>query len=90
MRTSRKLLVVFSLAMGAAGCELIVDFDRTKIDAGGGDGSLPPDVTTQDAPAQDVGADAPGDAGGDAVSDASDASDGAMNDGADASDGASE
>ena len=49
-----RLALFVAISVAAAGCELIVDFDRTKIDAGGGDGSLP-DVTTQDVtPPQDV------------------------------------
>ncbi len=92
MTKSRKVALGLALAMGVAGCELIVDFDRTKIDAGAGDGSVLPDVSTQDAPAKDVAADVPGDVGSDVVvSDAGDAgSDGALDDGADASDGATE
>lgn len=97
-RPSRVALLV-ALAAGAAGCELIVDFDRTKIDGGGGDGAVVPDVTTQDV-TQDVTGDVTGDvqqtsdagdAGADVAADAAaDASDGALDDGADASDGATE
>ncbi len=38
----RRLTAVVALALiGAAGCELAVDFDRTKIDAGAIDASIP-------------------------------------------------
>lgn len=98
-RRPTRLAAFVALAMFAGGCELIVDFDRTKIDGGGDDGSLP-DVTTQDVSNQDVVTqdvvndtkndvvtqpDA-GDGGG--VTDASDG--GAGNDAADADDGATE
>jgi len=93
----RRLAWLVALAVAAAGCELIVDFDRTKIDAGGGDGSLP-DVTTQDVtPPQDVvtsdvandvqqpdAGDAAADSAGDAADDVVDA---AAADGDAASDG---
>jgi hypothetical protein len=85
-----------ALAMLAAGCELIVDFDRTKIDGGGGDGSLP-DVTTQDVtqdvPTQDVVNDTTNDVTQqpDASDGGGDASDGGTGmDAADADDGATE
>jgi hypothetical protein len=39
--TRRRLMAIAALALlGAAGCELAVDFDRTKIDAGGIDASF--------------------------------------------------
>ena len=70
-RGSRRAVVVVALAVGAVGCELALDFDRTKIDGGGVDasfGDVPaidqnvPDVPT-DTPAGDSGSDAPADSG---------------------------
>lgn len=62
------LLFAFA-GLAIAGCELIVDFDRTKIDAGAGDATVsdaPADITP---PPVDSGQDA-ADAGKDAVGDA--------------------
>jgi hypothetical protein len=100
-RRSQRLAWLVLLAVGAAGCELIVDFDRTKIDGGGGDGSVA-DVTTQDVTTQDVVADNvtsdvandvqqsdAGDAAADAADAAIDVVDAAV-DADDASDGATE
>jgi hypothetical protein len=44
---SRRAVVVVALAALVAGCELALDFDRTKIDGGGIDASLG-DVTLAD------------------------------------------
>lgn len=72
-----KKLFVFALvtSMLALGCELIVDFDRTKIvgedvpETGAADGQPTIDATTidtgTDAPAADTGTDAPADAAAD-------------------------
>jgi hypothetical protein len=84
-RIKRTLFLIAFGSMFALGCELIVDFDRTKIpveDAGAG----PVDAAPQDATASDAELDAPGDAPSDAPS-ASDASD-AGEDAADAADAA--
>lgn len=60
-----------ALALAAAGCELAVDFDRTKIDAGSVDGSIA-DVVSIDSPVTiDGGADARLDAPIDALTDTS-------------------
>ena len=89
--TRRRLMalaaVVTSTLVGAVGCELAVDFDRTKIDAGavdasisegGADSTLPPDANATDANT-DAGVDAPAtDAGVDADDGAVDADDGAV------------
>ena len=97
----RALLATTCLVVGAAGCELLTDFDRTQIPGGGFDGSVDSpglDVTPQPIPdaQQDVARDAPVEAAVDAAdattSDAgdattSDASDAAA-DADDASDGA--
>ncbi|HEY1955767.1 MAG TPA: hypothetical protein VGH28_09140 [Polyangiaceae bacterium] len=94
------LMVIGVLVLGVAGCELLVDFDRTKIDAGPLDGTV--DVTnndvTQDNNTQDVVNDVKndvitpsdaGDAGDTGVTDASDGSVVDADDGAaDADDGA--
>lgn len=81
MRSPIKTAFVLGLvsSMFALGCELIVDFDRTKIlgedvpETGAPDTSLPTtDATTDtgsDAQEQDTGTDAPADAGADAASD---------------------
>jgi hypothetical protein len=75
----RALMVTTVLVVGAAGCELISDFDRTKIPGGGFDGSVDApglDVTPLPTPdvVQDVANDSPAEA-------ASDASDGGATDG---------
>jgi hypothetical protein len=58
---TRALLVTMMLATAIAGCELIVDFDRTKIDGGGIDGSttdVATDTQTMDVqPPKDSGPD---------------------------------
>ena len=80
-----KKLFVFALvtSMLALGCELIVDFDRTKIvgeevpETGAADGTTLLDATPvdtgADAPAADTGVDAPADTGAADAADASDA-----------------
>lgn len=95
-RQARRALVATSALtlFAIAGCELAVDFDRTKIDAGSVDAAIA-DVTALDAPTSTDGgkdgtADAPVDGTSDApVDGASDApSDGTTTDGttADAND----
>ena len=87
----RACLAGISVAMFLAGCELIVDFDRTKIPGGGFDGSV--DSQGIDSPINpvDARADARADAGSDAPSDApsdnATASDGDAASTSDASDG---
>lgn len=97
MKTNTKrivLLSTLSLAMAAAGCQLIVDFDRTKIDAGAVDASF--DVAKPDNSVPDTGndvtqPDSGKDASDGAVSDASDASTSDASDaGADADDGSAD
>ena len=90
------------LVLGAAGCELLVDFDRTKIDAGPLDGTVgdvvTPDVT-QDTNVKDVVNDVTPDVtttdasdAGDASQDVTDASTADVDDGsmADADDGSAD
>jgi hypothetical protein len=83
MRSPIKKLFVFALvsSMAALGCELIVDFDRTKIvgeevpETGVPDGTTvdaSPLDTGTDAPAADTGTDAPADAADDAADAAAD------------------
>ncbi len=98
MKTNTKrivLLSTLSLAMAAAGCQLIVDFDRTKIDAGAVDASF--DVAKPDNSVPDTGndvtpqPDSGKDASDGAVSDASDASTSDASDAAaDADDGSAD
>ena len=81
--TGRALAFVALGTFALGGCELIAEFDRSKIDGGGLDSSFP------DAPTQDVQQDAPGaDTGADAAPDAadaaSDAADAAADTGSDA------
>jgi hypothetical protein len=76
-RRARRI-VALAIAVGfasLAGCELAVDFDRQKIDAGTIDGSFSEGGTVDATPQTDSGQDTgPGtDAGQDAGSDASDA-----------------
>ena len=81
MRSPMQKLFVFALVSSvfALGCELIVDFDRTKIvgeevPETGSDATTP----TLDATATDAGTDAPADTSADSPADgASDASDAA-------------
>jgi hypothetical protein len=83
-----RVVAVLGLAVlgGVVGCELAVDFDRTKIDGGGIDASFGVDATTGDAIAavdaadaggdsssSDGSVDAPADAPADAPDDAGDA-----------------
>jgi hypothetical protein len=49
MKKRRALAVVVFALVGAAGCELIVDFDRSKIDAG----PITNDATFSDVPGSD-------------------------------------
>jgi hypothetical protein len=94
-KKTRAVIATLVVAAATAGCELIVDFDRTKIDAGATDATVS-DVTNPpiDAPVDspvDAGKDSPADApadvkvdtGTDAGTDASDAGD-AADDAADA------
>ncbi|MFO0637967.1 MAG: hypothetical protein U0183_02050 [Polyangiaceae bacterium] len=92
-KKARLLLLVASLGVAfLAGCELIVDFDRTKIPAEAVDSSVPPRDSSTDTSAPDAGSDATADASVDATPDASpdaasDASSDASGDAADAADG---
>ncbi|MBK8216007.1 MAG: hypothetical protein IPK71_19950 [Myxococcales bacterium] len=92
-KKARLLLLVASLGVAfLAGCELIVDFDRTKIPAEAVDSSVPPRDSSTDTSAPDAGSDATADATVDATPDASpdaasDASSDASGDAADAADG---
>mgnify|MGYP003594088418 CR=1 FL=1 len=92
-KKARLLLLVASLGVAfLAGCELIVDFDRTKIPAEAVDSSVPPRDSSTDTSAPDTGSDATADATVDATPDASpdaasDASSDASGDAADAADG---
>jgi len=56
------VVVVLAAVMGALGCELALDFDRTKIDGGGidasfGDGPPPFDQSTNDVATETGGGD---------------------------------
>lgn len=93
-KKARLLLLVASLGVAfLAGCELIVDFDRTKIPAEAVDSSVPPRDSSTDTSAPDAGSDATADATPDATTPdaspdaASDASSDASGDAADAADG---
>jgi hypothetical protein len=72
-RKRTKFIVLFGLALVGTGCELLVEFDRTLIDAGA-DGSTV-DVTTQDQSTNDVSNDISNDVvmGNEAGMDAADA-----------------
>ena len=65
---SRRAVVVVALAasLSALGCELALDFDRTKIDGGGIDASFG-DVTVPETGGGDVVAEAAADAPGEAA-----------------------
>ncbi len=69
------LVLVFAAGVFALGCELIVDFDRTRIPIEGNDSSIdattPPDAPTDTAVATDTGTDASSEAEA-SISDASD------------------
>ena len=76
-----RLLLVVASGVFALGCELIVDFDRTKIPPDGTDGATSDssidasiDTSQPDTSIAETGTDAPTDGGSDA--DAADASDG--------------
>ncbi len=74
IRVRRAVALSCALVLAAAGCELAVDFDRTKIDAGSIDASIA-DVVATDSPTPrdsgpDVAVDAPPDAPIDAPLDA--------------------
>jgi hypothetical protein len=72
--------------LALAGCELIVDFDRTLIPADATDSSVTPKDAQADTSAPDATTDAAMDATTDATTDAgSDAADGATSDASDAS-----
>lgn len=55
------------------GCELIVDFDRTRIPVDQTDTGIPPEASIPDGTVQEASADAPVDSPVDAPSDANDA-----------------
>jgi hypothetical protein len=97
-KKARLLLLAASLGVAfLAGCELIVDFDRTKIPAEAVDSSVPPRDSSTDTAAPDATTDATTDATADATPDATpdattpdaapDASSDASGDAADAADG---
>jgi hypothetical protein len=93
-KKARLLLLAASLGVAfLAGCELIVDFDRTKIPAEAVDSSVPPRDSSTDTAAPDATTDATADATPDATPDATtpdaapDASSDASGDAADAADG---
>lgn len=98
MNTNTKrivLLTTLSLTLAAAGCQLIVDFDRTKIDAGAVDASF--DIAKPDNVVADTGndvtpqPDSGNDASDGAVSDANDAATSDASDAAaDADDGSAD
>ena len=85
-RWGRFLALATATALGSAGCEVFVDFDRTKIEidamdasftaAGGGDSGAVGTVDSADA-ARDVATDAADD-GADGTSDAADGADGTV------------
>jgi hypothetical protein len=91
MKITLKSLVPFLVAGGilaVAGCQLIVDFDRTLIDAGSVDASI--DIAKPDTSVADTGSDVTTtDASDGSTSDASDGSTSDASDGStsDASDG---
>ena len=91
-RTTGRVLAFLALGTFAlAGCELIAEFDRSKIDGGGLDSSFPDAPTQdvqQDSPVADTGADTGADAPADAADAGSDAGDAALDAAADASDAA--
>jgi hypothetical protein len=79
----RRLLATAALTLiGAAGCELAVDFDRTKIDAGAIDASIPEsggDTTIPVDGSNEAAADAANDAdAAQAIDTGVDANDGAV------------
>lgn len=103
-RNKLPMVVIGALVLGMAGCELLVDFDRTKIDAGPLDGTTT-DVTSNDVTVdqsthdvvsesfEDVTTTDAGDGGGDSATDApADVTDAATADDgpADADDGAAD
>jgi len=78
--TKNVRLTLLGISLGVAflaGCELIVDFDRTRIPADAADGAAPPRDATTDTAAPDSSVDA-----SDGGSDASDATTGDASDGA--------
>ncbi|MCA9584534.1 MAG: hypothetical protein KC657_04175 [Myxococcales bacterium] len=84
--SKKKSLRLAALACGAAvvasmGCELIVDFDRTRIPVEGTDTGIPPEASLPEGSTLEASTDAPAEAAADAGTDAS-------NDAADASDDA--
>lgn len=101
-RTDRRALFLGACTLltvaSVAGCELLVDFDRTKIPAdvpdvavvpgvdAQADTSPPPADATPDAPSTDASVDSPIDAAPDAPVDAGDAGDPEAGDASDASD----
>ncbi len=81
-KVRNRLLLVVASGVLALGCELIVDFDRTKIPPDGTDGATSDssidasiDTSQPDTSTVDTGTDAPTDSGVDAE-DAADAADG--------------
>ncbi|HSQ66643.1 MAG TPA: hypothetical protein VLM85_25655 [Polyangiaceae bacterium] len=90
-KATRRTLALFALgAFALGGCELIAEFDRSKIDAGSLDGSFP-DVSQPDVSQPDVNQpDAPADTGTDAGSDAADAAADVVDAGSDAADAAAD
>lgn len=86
-KKTRALFLAIPLGVALlAGCELIVDFDRTRIPADATDSSVTPKDAQTDTAAPDATSDATTDATSDAATDAgSDAADGATSDASDAS-----
>ncbi len=64
IRHIKKGLVLLTIASGmfAVGCELIVDFDRTKIPVDVNEASVPDSSTTNDGATNDAGNEAAADA----------------------------
>jgi hypothetical protein len=95
MKRNKLFLAALGLTiMSAAGCELLVDFDRTKIDGGSLDGT-PNDVVGNDVVNDVVNDVNPGDGGNDATdgstSDVTDSSTADVDDSAtDADDGSAD
>jgi hypothetical protein len=72
-------LACASAVIASMGCELIVDFDRTRIPVEGTDTGIPPEASLPDGTTLEASTDAPteaaAEAGADANVDAADASD---------------
>ena len=73
-RHAKRLFVLAAISTFALGCELIVDFDRTKIPVESTETGPPPDATIPETSTDGQG-DAPSDAPNEGSTDAGDASD---------------